>query len=58
MDKIEISKKDANFIFNLLPKWVKDVHEGLDPTMYGTLSASGDNKIKLKVEKILKINDE
>ena len=44
---------DAEFIRSLLPPWAKTVPEGLDPTMYGTLSAEGDRGVKERVDRIL-----
>jgi len=46
--------KDAEFIYSLLPDWVKSkAPEGLDPTMYGTLSKEGDDEIQERVKQIL-----
>jgi hypothetical protein len=46
--------KDAEFIHSLLPDWVKNkAPEGLDPTMYGTLSKEGDDEIQERVRQIL-----
>ena len=46
--------KDAEFIYSLLPDWVKNkAPEGLDPTMYGTLSKEGDDEIQERVRRIL-----
>ncbi len=46
--------EDVKFIYSLLPDWVKSkAPEGLDPTMYGTLSKEGDSKIQERVKQIL-----
>lgn len=46
--------EDAKFIYSLLPDWVKNkAPEGLDPTMYGTLSKEGDDEIQERVKQIL-----
>ena len=46
--------EDAEFIYSLLPDWVKNkAPEGLDPTMYGTLSKEGDDEIQERVKQIL-----
>lgn len=51
---ITLSNKDAEFIYSLLPDWVKNkAPEGLDPTMYGTLSKEGDDEIQERVKQIL-----
>lgn len=46
--------EDAKFIYSLLPDWVKNkAPEGLDPTMYGTLSKEGDDEVQERVKQIL-----
>jgi len=46
--------EDAKFIYSLLPDWVKNkAPEGLDPTMYGTLSKDGDDEIQERIKQIL-----
>lgn len=57
-DTYNVSKslptKDVEFIYSLLPDWVKNkTSEGLDPTMYGTLSKEGDDEIQERVKQIL-----
>lgn len=44
---------DAEFIYSLLPKWAKDAPKGLNPTMYGTLTQEGDQKVIDRVKGIL-----
>ena len=44
---------EANYIWNLLPIWVKIQEEGLDPTMYGTGTYEGDTDVSNKVTEIL-----
>ena len=48
-----MEKQDADFIWSLLPEWVKEYEENLDPTFYGTGSCEGDNSVNKKVRKIL-----
>ena len=48
-----MSSSNQEFIFSLLPDWVKSVPKGLDPTMYGTGSYEGDLKIKERVVELL-----
>jgi hypothetical protein len=46
--------EDAKFIYNLLPKWVKEEPaDGLSPTFYGTLTKEGDLKVQEQVKRIL-----
>lgn len=46
--------KDVEFIYSLHPDWVKNkAPEGLDPTMYGTLSKEGDDEVQERVKQIL-----
>ena len=49
----KISEDDANFIWSLMPKWIKCQPKGLDPTMYGTLTMEEDIKIYERVKQIL-----
>ena len=49
-----MSKEDKEFIYSLLPNWVKESPKGLDTTMYGTLTQKGDQEIIDKVKSILK----
>lgn len=48
-----LSKENAEFIWSLMPIWVKHYPDSLDPTFYGTLSQDGDKEIGAKVKKIL-----
>lgn len=48
-----MNKSDQEFIYNLLPTWVKEVPKGADPTMYGTLTEEGDNKVQERVNSLL-----
>ena len=48
-----MNEENKKYIWSLLPEWVKDVPEGLDPMFYGTLTYEGDKKIHDKVNKIL-----
>jgi len=47
---------DKQFLWNLMPEWVKESAVGLDPTMYGTGTYEGDCAIRLRVQEILGIN--
>ena len=49
-----LPSKDAEFIYSLLPEWSKEAPKGLDPTMYGTNTQEGDQKIVDRVKEILK----
>jgi hypothetical protein len=51
-----MSNEDAKFIWNLLPKWVKDhgtEADAYDPMFFGTLSRDGDIEVGKRVGKIL-----
>lgn len=43
---------DIKFLLSLVPDWAKIVPEGLEPTMYGTLTYEGDLEVKKRVDKI------
>lgn len=47
-----ISVDDCRFLLSLIPLWAKEDRPGLDPTMYGTGSHSGDLEIIEKVRSI------
>jgi hypothetical protein len=50
----QLPLEDAKFIYNLLPKWVKEEPaDGLSPTFYGTLTKEGDLKVQEQVKRIL-----
>ena len=44
--------KACKFLMSFVPDWAKVVPTNLDPTFYGTLSATGDLKIKGRVDAI------
>jgi hypothetical protein len=48
------TEQDIAFIWGLMPPWVKNTPEGLDPTMYGTLSAEGDRGVAKRLEMVFK----
>ena len=54
METKDIELKDIELILLLMPSWVKDVPEGLCPTMYGTGSYEGDLVIVNRVRAIFK----
>lgn len=45
--------KDAEYIWELLPIWIKTMEKGLCPTMYGTGSYENDLKVHEKCKNIL-----
>jgi len=52
----EITEKDAIYIWNLMPEWVKDngtEADAYDPMFFGTLSREGDMAVTRKVKEIL-----
>ena len=51
----EVTKKDAEFIWNLLPIWIHDQPEGLAPMFYGTGTRDGDIEVADKVKRILNL---
>ncbi len=46
-------EKDKNFLWNLMPDWVKKDEPGLCPTMYGTGTYAGDGFVRKRVQNIL-----
>jgi hypothetical protein len=60
--KLNMSKEDKDFLWSLMPKWVKEVpseDHSFDPTFFGTLSREGDLKVHNRVIKLLnQDNDE
>jgi len=51
-----MNKQDADYIWSVLPKWVKEIPEkerGFDPSFFGTTSRSGDIAVHNKVKEIL-----
>jgi hypothetical protein len=53
-----MSREDADFIWMLLPKWVKDhgtKADAYDPMYFGTLSRNGDIEVGQRARKILGI---
>lgn len=51
----EVTKKDAEFIWSILPNWLHDHPKGLDPSFYGTGTREGDIKVSNKVKRILNL---
>ena len=43
---------DFNFLINLLPEWCHIAYKGLDPTMYGTGTYSGDYEVIERIKDI------
>ena len=49
-----LTKEDFEFLFSLMPDWVKDPNDGHDPTMYGTGTYDGDVKVHNRFAEIKK----
>ena len=49
-----LTEDDKNFLWSLMPQWVKEQPKELDPTFYGTLSREGDIAIKEKLIRLLR----
>ena len=50
-----MTEEDKQFLWSLMPDWVKEPLVGLCPTMYGTLSFEGDWAVHKRVTKMLGI---
>ena len=48
-----MKKKDADYLWNLMPDWVKQQSIGLGPMSYGTTTYEGDVKVSEKVKALL-----
>jgi hypothetical protein len=46
-------KADRDFIWSLMPDWIKAQPAGLCPTMYGTSTVKGDREACKRVREIL-----
>lgn len=53
-----MKKEDKEFIYSLLPEWVKKVPKGMNNMFYGTLTEKGDKEVKDRVDKLLKSDDD
>jgi hypothetical protein len=51
-ERIAALEADIRYLLKFVPPWAKEVPEGLCPTMYGTLTAEGDRKVKAEVDRI------
>ena len=49
-----LPSEDLKFIYSLLPEWTKEAPSGLNPTLYGTLTQEGDQKVIDRLNEILK----
>ena len=61
MSKEEITQEDKDYLWSLMPLWVKEVpseNHSCDPTYFGTLSREGDLKVHNKVIQLLNQNKE
>ncbi|KKN85497.1 hypothetical protein LCGC14_0278200 [marine sediment metagenome] len=55
-DKICMTRKEADYVWNCLPDWIKEVPGPdipLDPTFFGTLSRETDLIVHNNMKKIL-----
>ena len=50
-----MTQEEAQFIWSLMPLWVKEQPNGLDNKFYGTLSREGDVEISERVRSILNL---
>lgn len=50
---VRLSLPDAKYIRSLLPDWTKEAPKGLHPTMYGTCTQEGDQKVIDNINRIL-----
>lgn len=50
---LQLTKRDADFLYSVLPRWVRDPREGLDPTFYHTGSYDGDLLLIKRINEIL-----
>ncbi len=48
-----MKEEDKQFLWNLMPEWVKKPEVGLCPTMYGTGSFKEDWEVYKRVSKLL-----
>lgn len=51
-----LSKADADLIWGLLPKWVREIptkEHAYDPMYFGTLSREGDIRVHAQIRRIL-----
>ena len=53
-----MKKEDSDFLWRLMPDWVKEQPEGLDCLFYATLTREGDIEIGNRVKEILFNNTE
>jgi len=61
MSKEEITQEDKDYLWSLLPLWVKKVpskNHSWDSTYFGTLSREGDLQVYNKVIQLLNQNKE
>lgn len=48
-----MSEEDKDYLWSLMPDWVKEVEENLNPVFYGTGTMEGDWEVRNKVMKII-----
>ena len=58
MSKEEITQEDKDYLWTLMPQWVRRVpsDEKLDKTFFATLSREGDLEVHNKVANMLPLN--
>ena len=54
----ELTQEEMDYIWSLMPTWVKTIDEGeeYNPMFYGTLSRDGDIEVHDKVKELLNQN--
>ena len=50
-----MTQEEAQFIWSLMPEWLKTQPDGLSPMFYGTLSQESDIEVSKRVKKILNL---
>ncbi|MBC8437158.1 hypothetical protein H8D85_02420 [bacterium] len=53
-----LTKTEAELLWRLMPTWIKECEEGLDPTFYGTGSYEGDLLVQQTVRRVLNRKNE
>lgn len=52
------AREAIRYLLRLVPQWAEEVPPGLCPTMYGTASQEGDERVKARVDAIRAFVDE
>jgi len=53
-----LTKTEAELLWRLMPPWIKECEEGLDPTFYGTGSYEGDLLMQQTIRRLLRRDKE